>query len=425
MSTDSSHILVVGAGLAGLIAAHRIASAGIRVSVLESGPEPGGRLREGAAAIGTVPKHAPTLERIVEESGAGDDVHLLPLGRARIGARGRLAHLARAGRFGSVPGLTPLEALRARQTRGLLEWFRPRLRAQEPEGVGSLDDRSVSEFCGLYLGDTLLERVYRPLLESHFGLDADETSRVTLLFLLGPEGGPEVRLAVGLEALVARLASGLDLRVGQRVVAVQADGRGVELESGERMEADAIVLAVPAPDGQKLLSGLSPLEELFLETCRYVERRVVLLPRTRGNVSAPLAHWIPRQEGGPLAAILRVPPLPGFAGQTLLIARARSTARSDAELSDELCKAAARIEPEIAGAEGASIRTVPRFAPRFDVGRYQALARIRPEWQRRLSHRRVVLSGDYLVAPHAEGAAVAGVRAADDIVTLMSGSTGY
>ena len=65
MSTDSSHILVVGAGLAGLIAAHRIASAGIRVSVLESGPEPGGRLREGAAAIGTVPKHAPTLERIV------------------------------------------------------------------------------------------------------------------------------------------------------------------------------------------------------------------------------------------------------------------------------------------------------------------------------------------------------------------------
>lgn len=37
-------VIIVGAGLAGLSAAHRLTSAGVSVSVLEAAPSPGGRM---------------------------------------------------------------------------------------------------------------------------------------------------------------------------------------------------------------------------------------------------------------------------------------------------------------------------------------------------------------------------------------------
>ena len=52
----------------------------------------------------------------------------------------------------------------------------------------------------------------------------------------------------------------------------------------------------------------------------------------------------------------------------------------------------------------------------------EGLARVRPQWHRQLAKRRVAFCGEYLVAPHAEGAAASGVRAAHEIIDLLRGS---
>ena len=113
-----------------------------------------------------------------------DALQLLPLPDVSIllterGGRTDLRpiDLRRAGHMGSVPGLSPRELLRARRARRLVEWFGSRLNPSEPERVGALDDRSVSEFCDLYLGKTLYRNVYAPLLESHFGCNPEELAK--------------------------------------------------------------------------------------------------------------------------------------------------------------------------------------------------------------------------------------------------------
>jgi oxygen-dependent protoporphyrinogen oxidase len=426
-----AHVLVVGTGLAGLAAARRLEGLGFETTVLEAAVPDDRQARLGdpagaEPAIATVPMRTPALDWLLGETDLRDRVRPVPLNAVRLGRHRRPVRLPTAGRLGSVPGLTPLDPLGARRLRRLLAWFGPRLNPDEPEGVGSLDDRSVSEFCALYLGQNLLDRVYAPLLEAHLGLDPEETSRVTLLLLLGPEGGPAVRLAIGLGALVDRLIKDLsDLRAGQRTVGVRSDGSAVELASGEIVRGDAVVLAVPAPEVRRLMPGLSPREEVFFDSCRYVPRHVLVLPSTKESLDQPEVHWIPRSEGGPLSAILRIPASsrePDLEAHTLLVARPDAGARDPADLARSLCSAAAQLDPALSRVDAVPpLRTVPQFAPRFPVGHYQALAGVRPHWHRQLPERRIAFCGDYLVAPHAEGAAVSGVRAAHEVSDLFRG----
>jgi predicted NAD/FAD-dependent oxidoreductase len=60
--------------------------------------------------------------------------------------------------------------------------------------------------------------------------------------------------------------------------------------------------------------------------------------------------------------------------------------------------------------------------PRFPVGRYRALARLRRVGaDRRAAGRRLYLAGDALVEPTLEGAVVSGLRAADEVWADLAG----
>ncbi|MCH2187709.1 hypothetical protein MK280_17785, partial [Myxococcota bacterium] len=55
--------------------------------------------------------------------------------------------------------------------------------------------------------------------------------------------------------------------------------------------------------------------------------------------------------------------------------------------------------------------------PAFDVGAYRALARFRrAQADHRERGRRLYFAGDYLISPDAEGRAIAGFRAASDLL---------
>ncbi len=270
---------VVGAGLAGLAAALRLAESGVGVVLHEAAPQAGGRCRSYVdATLGCridngnhlliAGNHAAMdyLRRIgADDTLIGPDAAAYAFLDLADGARwtlrpnsGRLPWwLFRAAR--RVPGTRPLDYLRA----ALLA------RAGQDEVVTDrLDRRSL-----------IFRRLWQPLAVAALNTEAEEGSAVLLARLLRESfgaGGAACRPLVPREGLSESLVDpalrrlgglGAELRLGSRLRAIEfAGGRAASLafdDGTEGLAADeAVILAVTAPVAARLLPDLT-VPDLF------------------------------------------------------------------------------------------------------------------------------------------------------------------
>jgi oxygen-dependent protoporphyrinogen oxidase len=424
-------VIVVGAGLAGLAAAHRLRSAGHAVNVLEAGTHAGGKhARETLGGIAyeswpaLLPRGARAYAELAAEVGVARSMLRAPL--ARVGwLRDDHVHTGAP----ELPGLmrrSPLAPLRLRRLATLTSWLGGEIDPEAPERSTRLDDRSVADFCRVYLGRRALDQLLAPLFATLFGVDAAQTSRELLFALLDGRASLGLDRVEGTAALVDALAtSARELRFDATVTALDADGRGVRLANGERVAADAVVLAVGAAEAMRLLPDPSPAEHSAAELL-HTTSALVLAVVTDASLALPArAVWVPEREGGELAGVLDT--VPGSEREVRLlrlVARpglcARHGHRPDEEIAHFLIESATRVVPGLAGRiEAQRLHRFPSALPAFRVGHYRALERIRAA-QRARPERRVFLAGDWLVAPHLEGELASGLRAAAEVRSLSA-----
>jgi protoporphyrinogen/coproporphyrinogen III oxidase len=421
----SGTALVVGAGLAGLTAAFRLQCAGLRVTVLDARSDLAGAGDDVTLAPleAALPESAPALHGLACELGMAKQLRRVAVGEVELYSAAGSAELrALDGAEHCVGARGPLGWLRLHRLRRLMRWYGPYLEPDAPELGERLDDRSVADWCRLYLGRRALESL-GPLLAAHYGLDLAQASRLLALSLLDPLGAARVAQPLGLAELRRALAARLpDLRTGQRAVRVASDGR-VRLESGAELRADVAVLALPSAAVRACAEGLRPAERSSLERMT-TGARVQLALRVRRPPLRAAVCWIGSDRA--LAGIVDCTALAGdlAAPERALALLAHphlaetSRERSDAALSAQLLAAAERYLPGL-GAGRPAGRLWRRDVPRFDVGHYRAVARLRAEAPL-ATDRAWVQGGHDLVAPHAEGAVVAGTRAAEEALRLRA-----
>jgi oxygen-dependent protoporphyrinogen oxidase len=113
---------------------------------------------------------------------------------------------------------------------------------------------------------------------------------------------PTTGLAEIVEALVGELQSA-DLRLNSPVRTVQRESGtiwNVELETGEVLQADSVILSTPAPVTGSLLASLDPQLASVLESIHYASTATVTLAYRQSDISRPLdgyGYVIPRREG--------------------------------------------------------------------------------------------------------------------------------
>ena len=276
----SRRVVVIGAGIGGLAAAIELARRGLEVVILERGPAPGGKMRE--VEVGGVPVDSgPTVltlrwvfDELFARAGANLDADL-KLRRAEVLARHAWSPSERLdlyadpqrsadaiGRFSS-----PAEARRfldfaahARRVYQTLE--QPYLRAPRPSPL-SLTRRvglrrigelwSIQPFARLW--HALGRHFEDPRLRQLFGRYAtycgsspfEAPATLMLVAHVEQEGvwlvdGGMQRLAEALAGLARKL--GVILRTGCEVARITVAGggaRGVDLASGEHIDAGAVV----------------------------------------------------------------------------------------------------------------------------------------------------------------------------------------
>jgi monoamine oxidase len=231
------HIVVIGAGAAGLMAARELGRAGKRVTILEARDRCGGRIdplssagfgypAEGGAEF--VHGKAPITRALLREAG----LSLLPIeGTERTVMDGKLS------------------------TEDSLEVYEAQLHAALKELT---DDLSVAEFLRRHFAGAEYGRLRQSVERMVEGYDAADPERASTLALRDEwmdEGqNTQVRIAGGYGRLIDFLVGGCRgygarIQFGAAVKAIEAAGAGavVRCANGETYACDAVVLTVPLP----------------------------------------------------------------------------------------------------------------------------------------------------------------------------------
>lgn len=439
----SHRIIVVGAGIAGLAAAQRLTGRGCQVTVLERADRVGGRAssdqRDGFCFdAGAHQVWASDRNLLGLIASAGLEERLLPLRPFRLAQlyEGEARPVDPVSVLGvaRIPGVRLHEALRVRRLTRIVRRFGDLLDLCRPEDASRLDDRSIADFSRLYFGRSVLERWVAPFCADASLCDPHSASRV--LFLLRYVArchAPSGSLRSGVGRLAQALASAEATRLGSVARSLEAKvGRIVvhhTTEGGDAsLEADAVVLAVPAPVAREVADSLlrTPERE-FLMRSRYAAAIAVSVALDRSVVGCATRTRIPAEEGWPAAMIAVEPGGPGTPapeGKERAVVVAHDTwSRAHLEAPDDLVEKELlgllqRLHPGAGSAACfTSTRRHRRAFPRFDVGRYREIAQFR-RIQRDLrgAGRQLYFAGDYLVDPSLEGAVTSGLRAADQVL---------
>src|SRR5437764_9740342 len=326
-------VVVVGAGIAGLATAWHLQQLGVDATVFDAADRPGGKVR--TTELDGVPLdvgpdtflgRVPWAVDLCRELGLGDDLVAPATTRAWLWSRGELRPLPDGLALG-VP-LKPLALARsgvispAGLARAGSDLVLPQIKPRA--------DPSVADVIGGRLGHEVLDRLVDPLIG---GINAGRSDRLSMaavapdLFaahrrhrslIVGlrterrkapPSDAPLfLGLRGGMERLTSTLAAKVNVSLSSPVDAVarSEDGRlAVAVHGSAPLEADAVVLAVPASRAAEILRGASPRAAAELGRVRYASVAVATLAYRPTDIGRPLdgsGFLVPRVDGRLLTA---------------------------------------------------------------------------------------------------------------------------
>lgn len=313
--TPARHTVVVGGGIAGLAAAHRLTAAGARVTLLEATGRLGGKLHAGEIAgvpvdLGAESMLARRAEGVglARAVGLGERLQPPAVAVSAVWTRDALRPLPK-GHVMGVPGTA--EALAGLLSpEGVARIGRER--ELSPADVG--DDVAIGEFVAGRLGREVVDRLVEPLLGGVYAGDAyrismraavpglfdaarrhdallDAVREVQAKGAAQQGAGPVfMGLAGGIGTLpdavaAAVRAAGGDIRISTPVLGLAPDAGGWRVRTDrETLAADAVVLATPAWASAALLTDTCPAAAADLGAVEYASMALVTLAFRRADL---------------------------------------------------------------------------------------------------------------------------------------------
>ncbi|MEU9110030.1 protoporphyrinogen oxidase [Streptomyces xanthophaeus] len=331
------HVVVIGGGIAGLAAAHRLLADGVRVTLIEAGARLGGKLHAGELAGAAVDLGAesvlarrPEAVDLARSVGLGEALQPPATATAHLWTRGALRPMPR-GHVMGVPGdLGPLAASGVLSAEGLARIEAERELA--PAEIG--EDVAVGEYVAARLGREVVDRLVEPLLGGVYAGNAYRISMRAAVPQLFEAARTHRSLGEGVRELQRRAAAqpaaagpvfaGIDGGIGRLPAAVAEACRraGARILTGTpvrevlrtaqgwrvvtgtgTVDADGVILATPAGPAAQLLDRLVPAAAAELRGVEYASMALVTMAFRRSDLPPAIT------EGG--ASGFLVPPVDG------------------------------------------------------------------------------------------------------------------
>ena len=419
------HVVVVGGGITGLAAAFFLRDQAVRVTVLEGSPRLGGKLLASdvagvamdAGAEALLARRPEGIE-LIKAVGLGDD--LVPAGvtSSAIYTRGALRPLPRRQFLGVPADLDELAATGVVSAEGVARARDERTRLAADRDV------SVTEYIGSRLGVEVVDRLVDPLLGGVYAGRSEDlsfeatlaplaaaarthatlTGAATSLLPPAPAAGAAlakpapvfVSLTSGIGALAEAVAkaSGADVRLNATTRELKRTETGWRLTIGsaaapEYLDADAVILAVPAAPAARLLADTAGEAAAQLKQIPYASMAIITLAFRAEDFPAQQrsGYLVPAVDGRTVkAATFSTVKWPHLAAQAPVHVVRCSIGRSGdvAVLQRDDADLAAVAEAELAGAIGLTAKSVAQRVtrwggalPQYNVGHLDRIAAIR------------------------------------------------
>ncbi|MFF5109430.1 protoporphyrinogen oxidase [Streptosporangium sp. NPDC000509] len=339
MEGKRRHVVVVGGGIAGLAAAWHLRGRGehLRVTVLDGASRIGGKLHatEVAGVMMDAGAEAmlarrPEGKELARLAGLGDELMSPGTVKAGILTRGSLRPMPEGHVMGVPSDVLALARSGVLSPAGLarvpLDHILPATRVTT--------DVSVAAYIRARMGEEVVDRLVEPLLGGVYAGRAERLSldatmpRIAIAArsersLLAAtreivadtpkDAGPvftTLRRGMGSLPEVVAAASEAEIRTGVTVRELRRTEDGWLLVTGpvpapETVEADAVIIAVPAPAASRLLAGEVPRAAAELARIEYASMAIVTLAYPREAFPAPptgSGYLVPAVDGRPIKA---------------------------------------------------------------------------------------------------------------------------
>lgn len=436
------HIVVVGAGIAGLTAAYFLKQEGYTPIVLEKSDRVGGRMVTEVVNGFTIDAGAqflmdsyPILMDLIDRVGLSSDLIKTSQGLGTV----------RKGKIRRVKGSDVLSPLRA----GLLSlpsclrfgWrsyqLMPRVKSlpiNDFTAWTDYDDVDAETWSNSYFGQEVTDYIVEPPIGGLFFQLLRDTSRALPISTISAflyQKKKTMTLVGGIDLLPKCLASQLDVRLNSPVRSMSVGKARVELDVGrESITADRVILAATASASRALYQEPETIERELLAT-PYSSTLVIavavkdsyLLPPEYAQI---YGLYIPKREGSIFSAIT----IEEFKdkhrlgdGQLLMVFLSGKAGSEMIGWKDEAVVPVVlgEMKKYFAGLSGNVVFTkVYRWREALamsPVGRGRNVAQYRQSVNKST---RVFLAGDYMGMPFTEGAAEAGRWAALSLMRSLA-----
>lgn len=428
-------VAVVGAGIAGLTAAHELVKEGFQVTVFEKNSCVGGRIKTDVHRGQTIEGGAQSyyefyrLTRgLIRELDLAQHETYLP-GHPGILRNQKIAGISLGPAFllGSPLSFRSKWLLGKALGRLLAHW--PQLDHERLYAAHYLDTKSVAEYAIEELNQEILDYLFGPMLSGLFYWPAEETSQAALFVLLRQalSGLRPMTLKGGLRSLPCALAQNLDVRVNNAVTQIAMTESGtydVSAHDGLQItsrEFDAVVCATTASAVPRLIPSLNATQKAFFQSINYSQNVNVAVEVENDPMPETTSLFVPSVEPDirDLGAVTR---------QSKDVISLFSSAESGSDLVGEPGRIVSGrlvhdLEKVVPAPQQVELRPIsqliyrwPEALPILDVGYFK---RLKDFQSGNVESGRLVFCGDYLGGAFIEGAVRSGIKAAKRLLSHL------